>query len=227
MFGIHDVGLFVICGLLLNITPGVDFLYVLGRGAARGFGAGVWAALGIGAGCFVHIVAAALGLSAVLASSASAFTVVKWIGAAYLLYLGIAMLWQSRGLKISLPAAASRTGTSPGGSCATGASRRQTMPQIFWQGFATNVLNPKVALFFLAFVPQFIDAHSPAKVQAFLLLGAIFNTNGTLWNLFVAWAAAFLARRLEAASSIRIWLNRCLGALFIALGVKLALAQRA
>jgi threonine/homoserine/homoserine lactone efflux protein len=232
MFGIHDVGLFVISGLLLNITPGVDFLYVLGRGAARGFGAGVCAALGIGAGCFVHIVAAALGLSAVLASSASAFTAVKWIGAAYLLYLGMAMLWQSRGVKSSLPAAAPPTSTLPatisaGGISATSASRQSTMLRIFWQGFGTNVLNPKVALFFLAFVPQFIDAHSPTKVQAFLLLGAIFNTNGTLWNIFVAWAAAFLARRLEAASGIRNWLNRCLGALFIALGMKLALAQRA
>jgi threonine/homoserine/homoserine lactone efflux protein len=217
MFGIHDLGLFVICGLLLNITPGVDFLYVLGRGAARGFGAGVWAALGIGAGCFVHIVAAALGLSAVLASSASAFTVVKWFGAAYLFYMGITMLRQRSGRSSSLHAGAS----------APGASRRQTMPQIFWQGFATNVLNPKVALFFLAFVPQFIDAHSPTTVQAFLLLGAIFNINGTLWNIFVAWAAASLARRLEAAWRIRIWLNRCLGALFIALGMKLALAQRA
>jgi len=210
MFGIHDLGLFVISGLLLNITPGVDFLYILGRGAARGFGAGVWAAFGVGAGCFVHIFAAALGLSAVLASSASAFTVVKWIGAAYLLYMGISMLKQRAGLPLSLP-------SGPG---------QQSNVEVFWQGFATNVLNPKVALFFLAFVPQFIDVHSPTKVQAFLVLGAIFNTNGTLWNIFVAWAAAFLARRLEAASRIRLWLNRCLGTLFVALGVKLALADR-
>jgi threonine/homoserine/homoserine lactone efflux protein len=210
MFGIHNLGLFVISGLLLNITPGVDFLYVLGRGASRGFTAGVWAALGIGAGCFVHILAAALGLSAVLASSASAFTVVKWIGAAYLLYMGISMLRQRAGLKFSLP-------TAP---------QQQSTAQVFWQGFATNVLNPKVALFFLAFVPQFIDAHSPTKVAAFLLLGALFNINGTVWNIFVAWASGFLARQLEAASSIRLWLNRCLGAMFVALGIKLALADR-
>jgi threonine/homoserine/homoserine lactone efflux protein len=210
MFGIHNLGLFVISGLLLNITPGVDFLYVLGRGASRGFTSGVWAALGIGAGCFVHILAAALGLSAVLAASASAFTVVKWIGAAYLLYMGISMLRQRAGLKFSLPTAL----------------QRQSFAQVFWQGFATNVLNPKVALFFLAFVPQFIDVHSPTKVQAFLLLGAIFNINGTIWNIFVAWASAFLARQLEAASRIRLWLNRCLGAMFVALGIKLALADR-
>ncbi|MGH8137109.1 MAG: LysE family translocator [Steroidobacteraceae bacterium] len=210
MSGVHDLELFVISGLLLNFTPGVDFLYVLGRGASLGFVAGVWAALGIGAGCFVHILAAALGLSAVLASSAGAFTVVKWIGAAYLLYMGVSMLRQRGGLKMALPAA----------------SRQTSMAHVFWQGFMTNVLNPKVALFFLAFVPQFIDAHSPAKVQAFLLLGALFNTTGTIWNVFVAWAAAFLARQMDAASRIRLWLNRCLGALFVGLGVKLALAQR-
>jgi threonine/homoserine/homoserine lactone efflux protein len=216
MFGTHNLGLFILSGLLLNITPGVDFLYVLGRGASRGFIAGVWAALGIGAGCFVHIFAAALGLSAVLATSASTFTIIKWIGAAYLVYMGISMLRQRAGLKFTIPAS----------SGAAAPTRPQSLSQIFWQGFATNALNPKVALFFLAFVPQFIDVQSPTKVAAFLLLGAIFNINGTLWNVFVAWASAFLARRLEAASHIRLWLNRTLGAVFIALGVKLALANR-
>ena len=210
MFGIHDLALFIASGLLLNITPGVDFLYVLGRGATRGFGAGVWAALGIGAGCFVHITAAALGLSALLAASATAFTAVKWIGAAYLVYMGVSMLRQRGRVGLSLPQT----------------SEPRSMQQVFAQGFATNVLNPKVALFFLAFVPQFIDAHSPTKVQAFLVLGTIFDTTGTLWNIFVAWVSAFLARRLEVASRAGLWLNRCLGALFVALGVRLALSQR-
>jgi threonine/homoserine/homoserine lactone efflux protein len=212
MSGVHDLGLFVVAGVLLNLTPGVDFLYVLGRSTTRGFIAGVWAALGIGAGCFVHIAAAALGLSAILASSATAFTVVKWIGAAYLIYVGIGMM-AKRGAAVPAPVVDSRAPSD-------GA-------RIFWQGFATNVLNPKVALFFLAFVPQFIDIHSPSKVQAFLLLGTIFNTTGTLWNLFVAWSSASLARRLDVASRVGRWLNRTLGAMFIALGVKLALTERA
>jgi threonine/homoserine/homoserine lactone efflux protein len=212
MSGVHDLGLFVVAGVLLNLTPGVDFLYVLGRSTTRGFIAGVWAALGIGAGCFVHIAAAALGLSAILASSATAFTVVKWIGAAYLIYVGIGMM-AKRGAAVPAPVVDSRAPSD-------GA-------RIFWQGFATNVLNPKVALFFLAFVPQFIDIHSPSKVQAFLLLGTIFNTTGNLWNLFVAWSSASLARRLDVASRVGRWLNRTLGAMFIALGVKLALTERA
>ncbi len=208
MFGTHDLLLFIISGLLLNITPGVDFIYVLSRGAAQGFRAGVWASLGIGAGCFVHIVAAALGLSAILATSAMAFTVVKWIGAAYLVYVGISML-RSR-------ASVTQIDALPQSSAS----------KIFWQGFLTNVLNPKVALFFLAFVPQFIDAASPTKVSAFLFLGVIFNLNGTLWNIFVAWISARLLGHLGAASSVGVWINRTLGAFFIGLGVKLALSER-
>lgn len=215
MYGTHDLTLFVLSGLLLNIAPGVDFLYVLSRAASRGTLAGVWAALGIGLGCFVHVSFAALGLSAILASSAMAFTVVKWVGAAYLIYVGISMLRQKGGFNLVLEGA--------------GAARvsRPACGRIFWQGFLTNVLNPKVALFFLAFVPQFIEVSSTTKVQAFLLLGMIFNTTGTLWNLFVAWAAGFLARRLQLASRVGVWLNRSLGAMFIALGVRLGLSSRA
>jgi threonine/homoserine/homoserine lactone efflux protein len=212
MFGTHDLALFIISGLLLNIAPGVDFLYVLSRAASRGTVAGVWAALGIGLGCFVHISFAALGLSAILASSAAAFTAVKWIGAAYLIYVGISMLRQRGGAMLALSQPAQQ-GISPAHA------------RIFWQGFLTNVLNPKVALFFLAFVPQFIDAGSPTKVQAFLMLGAIFNTTGTAWNLFVAWAAGLLTKRLQLASRFGLWMNRSLGALFIALGIRLGLSS--
>lgn len=210
MFGTHDLALFVVSGLLLNITPGVDFLYVLGRGSTQGFRAGLWASLGIGAGCFVHVIAAALGLSAVLATSAAAFTAVKMLGAAYLLYLGIGMLFAKRAAPAELTVLPR-----------AGAAR------IFWQGFLTNVLNPKVALFFLAFVPQFIDADSPSKVAAFIFLGVVFNTNGTLWNIFVAWMSARLLGQLREASRWSLWINRTLGAFFFSLGVKLALSERA
>ena len=210
MFGTQDLFLFVVSGLLLNITPGPDVLYIVGRSAAQGFKAGVWAAFGIGAGCFMHIFAAALGLSAILATSAMAFTIVKWAGAAYLVYIGVSILLTRRAASaapvVALPAA------SP--------------TKIFWQGFLTNVLNPKVALFFLAFVPQFIDAGSPTKVMAFVFLGVVFNVNGTLWNIFVAWMSAWLLGHLTGASRLGLWLNRVLGGLFVGLGVKLALSER-
>src|SRR5512144_2932473 len=137
MLGTHDLGWFVVAGLLLNVAPGVDFLSIVSRARAHGFAAGVWAALGVGAGCIVHMLAAALGLSAILATSSLAFGIVKLVGAAYLIALGVSMLWKSKPVtteRVPLAAAATR-------------------PEIFAKGLLTNVLNPKVALFFLAFVP--------------------------------------------------------------------------
>lgn len=210
MFGTQDLLLFVIAGLLLNITPGPDVLYIVGRSSTQGFMAGMWAALGIGAGCFVHITAAALGLSAILTTSAIAFAAMKWIGAIYLAYLGISLLLARR---------------DP--STTTAKPIPPAMPTtIFWQGFLTNALNPKVALFFLAFVPQFIDASSPDKIAAFLFLGMVFNVNGTLWNIFVAWMSARLLARLTAVADVSVWLNRILGGVFLSLGVKLAFSER-
>ena len=168
MFGTHDLWLFVLSGFLLNITPGPDTLYIVGRGSTQGWRAGAFAALGIGAGTLVHISAAALGLSAILAASATAFVAVKFIGAAYLLYLGISLI-RSAGVSQSSPGAA--------------LVRPASILSIFVQGFLTNVLNPKVALFFLAFLPQFVGSEASSKPLAFLLLGAIFDVNGTIWNL--------------------------------------------
>ncbi len=210
MPGIHDLLLFVVSGLLLNITPGVDTLYVVGRGTTQGFRAGVIAALGIGAGCCVHTLAAALGLSAILAASATAFTVVKWIGAAYLVWLGIALL---------------RSGPR-GNRRAAAPPPAASMRKIFAQGFLTNVLNPKVALFFLAFLPQFIDGDAPRKALAFLFLGFVFVVNGTLWNVFVAWSAASFGRRL-AGGAATAWLDRAIGGVFVYLGIRLALVEGA
>jgi RhtB (resistance to homoserine/threonine) family protein len=210
VFGTHDLVLFVVAGLLLNVTPGADTLYIVGRGAAQGRRAGVLAALGVGAGCCVHMVAAALGLSAILAASATAFTVVKLAGAAYLVWLGICLL------RSSLRDAAAAAAPAP----------QAPAHRVFVQGLVTNVLNPKVALFFLAFLPQFIDADAPSKVLAFLFLGLVFNVNGTLWNLLLAFASASLARRLRAGGRGTRWLERAAGMLFIGLGAKLALAER-
>jgi threonine/homoserine/homoserine lactone efflux protein len=209
MFGTHDLLLFVAAGLLLNITPGPDMLYVVGRSTTQGVTAGAAAALGIGAGCLVHILAAALGVSAVIAASATAFTVLKLCGAAYLLYVGLSLLF-------------SRPSTQT--SAITPLMTPSSNSSIFMQGFLTNALNPKVALFFLAFVPQFISAGSTQQTMAFLFLGLVFNLNGTLWNLCVAWITAKAGARLRSSRFIA-WMNRCIGTLFVFLGVKLALAK--
>ena len=210
MFGTHDLWLFVLSGFLLNIAPGPDTLYIVGRSSTQGWRAGAIAALGIGAGTLVHICAAALGLSAILAASATAFTAVKIIGAAYLLYVGISLI-RSAGASESSPRAI--------------AVRQASMRAIFVQGFLTNVLNPKVALFFLAFLPQFVASDAGSKALAFLFLGGIFDFNGTLWNLFVAWSAARLSSSLAPSAAFRRWFNRCVGGLFILIGIRLALAH--
>jgi threonine/homoserine/homoserine lactone efflux protein len=207
MLGIHDLPLFVMSGLLLNITPGADSLYIATRSATQGLKAGVAAALGIGAGCFVHILAAALGLSAILAASSTAFAIVKYAGAAYLVYVGISLL-------LSRPADARDAKPVAMAPIRT----------IFAQGFLTNVLNPKVALFFLAFVPQFIDPSSANKALAFIVLGAIFNLNGTIWCLFLAWATV-RASSFSVGRRFGIWLNRAVGAVFVLLGARLALSK--
>ena len=209
MLGIHDLPLFIISGLLLNIMPGPDSLLIMTRSATQGWRAGCAAALGIGTGTLVHIFAAALGLSAVLATSATAFTVVKLVGAAYILYMAVGLLRSRRQdgeLKpLALPALPYRT--------------------IFAQGFLTNVLNPKVAIFFLAFVPQFISADAPNKALAFIVLGCIFNFNGMLWCGALSLATAKASARIKLSPAVSLWLNRVTGGLFVWLGVKLALAK--
>lgn len=209
MLGTHDLWLFVLSGLLLNITPGPDTLYIVGRSSTLGLRAGAVAALGIGSGVLVHLCAAALGLSAILAASATAFTVVKIIGAVYLVYVGISLL-RSKNSPSSPPALARR----PIG-----------LRGIFIQGFLTNALNPKVALFFLAFLPQFVAADAPSKPLAFLILGAIFDFNGTIWNLFIAWSTARLNARLAGGGHMKRWFNRCVGCVFISIGLRLALVH--
>ena len=205
--GIHDLPLFVAAGLLLNITPGADMALIGARSAAQGFRSGAAAALGVGAGCFVHVGAGALGLSALIASSATAFTVLRWIGAAYLVWLGIGLL---RGSAAS-PAA------DGNGQRVTISTRRS-----FAQGFLTNALNPKVALFFLAFLPQFIDSSAANKALAFVVLGVVFAFNGTLVNVAFAAVVARVRGAVSSRASIGRWLGRGVGALFIALGVRLA-----
>jgi threonine/homoserine/homoserine lactone efflux protein len=203
--GVHDLPLFVAAGLLLNVTPGADLALIGARSAGQGFRSGAAAALGVGAGCFVHVAAAALGLSALIASSATAFTVLRWVGAAYLVWLGIGLL---RG-----PAGA---GSAVAPSPASGARRS------FVQGFLTNALNPKVALFFLAFLPQFIDANAPNKGWAFVALGTVFAFNGTIVNVAFAALVTQMRRTFAGPRSIGRWVSRGVGALFVALGVRLA-----
>jgi threonine/homoserine/homoserine lactone efflux protein len=210
MLGIHDLWLFIISGLILNVTPGPDTAYIVGRSAQFGWRGGAAAALGIGTGCLVHVFACAIGLSALLTASATAFTLVKWAGAAYLCFIGIRMLL---------------TRTSEAANAPALRDSVASLSKVFWQGALTNVLNPKVALFFLAFLPQFVDAEAPHKALAFLALGLIFIFNGTLWCLGVAAFAARTARQVRQSGRAMSWINRALGGMFVYLGARIALLQ--
>jgi RhtB (resistance to homoserine/threonine) family protein len=205
MFGIHDFGLFLAAGVLLNLTPGPDTVYILGRSIAQGREAGVASALGICVGSIFHTCAAALGLSAILATSTVAFVAIKLLGGAYLIFLGIELLLDRR-RQLSLPSNFSQ----------------RTSAAAFQQGVLTNVLNPKVALFFLAFLPQFIDPATNSKILAFVTLGFTFVTTGTIWCLILAWFASSFSDRLRANPTITAWLNRAVGSLFVFVGLRLA-----
>lgn len=209
---------FVAAGLLLNLTPGPDVLYIVTNASRSGARAGVVAALGITAGCFVHIFAGALGVSALMAASSTAFTALKWAGAAYLVYVGARMLL------VRAPVAQEVDATKLIADCAR-ITWAIGLKCIFFRGFWTNALNPKVALFFLAFVPQFIAPDVANKPLAFLLLGLLFNFNGLWVNVGWAVTAAWMSSRVRAVRAGMHWLERAAGLMFIGFGIRLAFSD--
>ena len=205
MLDLSTILIFSAAALLLSITPGPDMLYIIARSVGQGRGAGLVSILGIYTGVVVHI--AVLGLSALLASSALAFSVVKYLGAAYLIYLGVRTLMGSREEVGKLELS------------------RATSYKIFYQGMITNVLNPKIALFFLAFLPQFVNPESGAVGTQILLLGLLFVVNGALVDVAVALLAGALGNWLKAKTvfwQAQRWFT---GTVFIALGIGTAFAD--
>jgi threonine/homoserine/homoserine lactone efflux protein len=208
--------LFVAAGLVLNLTPGPDVLYIVSNALRSGKRAGMAAALGTSAGVFVHIFAATIGVSALLVASSAAFTALKWLGAAYLVYVGARLLLSRADGAMVLEAASAQSARLEG---------QFDAGKVFLQGFWTNALNPKVALFFLAFLPQFIGPGVHNKPLAFFLLGLLFNFNCLWVNLGWATTAAWLSRSVGVVQQTLAWLDKLAGALFIAFGLKLALTD--
>ena len=204
MFGIINYKLFILSGILLNITPGADTLYILGRGISQGRKSAIISALGISAGCLVHTILAAFGLSAILEKSIFAFNIVKWIGALYLIYLGI------KSFKIKEIVFENVENTQVISS-----------KKIFLEGVVTNVLNPKVALFFLSFLPQFISTNNNYGFIPFLILGFTFIITGTLWGLILSFSSSIMTNAMKKNRNISSRLNKITGIVFITLGIKL------
>ena len=210
MIAMEHLGLFLVAGVVLNLTPGPDVLYIVSQALRGGVRPGLVAALGITAGCFVHVAAAALGVGALLTASAMAFNALKWVGAAYLVWVGCRLLWRQ---------ASSDSNAVLSASVTPGVSALKT---VFFNGFMTNVLNPKVALFFLAFVPQFIPAQASDPALTFVVLGCLFNLNGMIICMAWALAASWLAQHARVVQQGMHWLDRLAGVLFVGFGLKLA-----
>jgi threonine/homoserine/homoserine lactone efflux protein len=208
MFDPQALLLFVIAGLVLNLTPGPDLLYITARSLGQGWRAGAASSFGIAAGCLVHTAAAALGISVLLAASPLAYDVLRLAGAAYLIWLGV------QALRRRAPTAA------------VAALPADSLRRVFWQGFATNVLNPKVALFFLAFLPQFADPARGAFALQVLVLGLVFIANGLWVCLLVARCAAAMADWARRKAGAMDWIQRGSGALLVGLGLHLAINGR-
>lgn len=209
MISLDDFLLFAFASLVLNITPGNDMLYVATRSASQGVKAGIVSALGIAGGCIVHLLAAVIGLSAIIANSATAFDIIKYIGAAYLIYLGIKSFLSNQN-KFSI----------------NNAIEKKPLSKLFWQGVFTNVLNPKVALFFLAFLPQFIHPEKGNAPLQILLLGLWFNFSGTIVNIIIAMLFGKLGNWLGDKQAFIKWQNKITGLLLVGLGIKVALSSR-
>lgn len=205
MFGTQHFFTFLLAGIALNLTPGQDTLYIIGRSLAQGRTAGIVSALGIGSGCAIHITASAIGLYSLLALFPVVFTAICWSGAVYLIYLGV-MTWIRRNSNMPDFKFA---GTSEGRWA------------IYRQGMTTNLLNPKIALFFLAFLPQFIDPVSNFGFLSFLFLGFAFLFTGTIWCLVVAICASTVADTLRKNEKIQLGFEYFTSLLFIGLGISI------
>jgi RhtB (resistance to homoserine/threonine) family protein len=206
---IENFWVFALAALLLNLTPGNDMLYVAARSASQGVKAGIVSALGIMVGCMVHIVAAVIGLSAIIAQSAIAFDIIKYLGAAYLVYLGVrSVLSKKKSFEIKKQV------------------KQLSFKKLFWQGVITNILNPKVALFFLAFLPQFININNNNTYWQILFLGTWFDVGGTLVNIVVAILFGRIGQWLSQSPRFVEWQERITGAMLIGLGIKVALSSK-
>lgn len=198
--------LFVFASIILCIVPGPDMIFLLSRTLAQGKKAGIAAAIGINVGAYLHLFAAVLGISAILASSAYAFTIIKWLGAAYLVYIGIKILVSKQGTVI----------------IDERDIKKQNLRKIYWQGFLSDALNPKVAIFFLAFLPQFVSPASENRTSQILFLGITVNVIAIIINLVLVYFSSTLTSRLRENTAISRWLNKIMGSIFILLGLRLA-----
>lgn len=209
MIGIEHLGVYLITALLFIITPGIDTVFVLNKSIGQGKTAGIFATLGVSGGIIVHTLFAALGLSAILAQSATAFLIIKYLGATYLIYLGIRKLYSKKSTQLN---------TQP--------EQKLSNQQHFLSGLISNTLNPKVALFFLSFFPQFIKPSAINSPQPFIILGLIYVGIGIVWFLILTYFSAMFSKKMTQNVRFNHWLNRVSGLVFVLMGIRIALSKK-
>lgn len=203
MYGIVNYEVFLLTGILLNLIPGADTMYIVGRSISQGRKAGVYSVFGIISGSLIHTLLVAFGLSIILTKSILVFNIIKLVGVIYLIYLGIKMLLDKTNASIS-----------------ASESQKENLRKIYIQGMLTSLTNPKVSLFFIAFLPQFIDTKNSSPIP-FIILGLTFSITGLLWCLFIAYFSSYVTRKIKANQRLSTYLNKITGILFIGLGLNL------
>lgn len=206
MFGIENFWLFITTTAILTVTPGPTSLYLVSRSIAQGRKAGVYSSLGINSAVLIHIIAAGLGLSAIIVASATAFAILKYAGALFLIALGIIALLDRKNPFDNEPAAPNSWAGW----------------KIYAQGLLTDLLNPKASLFFLAYFPQFIDQTSEAKLLQVAVLGVSYIVIGILWEMTLVLFATRITKTVRDNPIIAVWMKRVMGGVFIGLGLRLA-----
>lgn len=209
MFGVDSFLTFIVAAVVLTVSPGPDSVYIVSRTVAQGRLIGFLSFWGIYCGAATHVLAAAFGLTAILATSALAFSIVKYVGAAYLIWLGIQAL-RSKGMSLVFDGPVSIT--SPW--------------KVFGQGILVNLLNPKMALFFMSFLPQFVDPSRGGVFLQIVLLGLTTVAVGIIWDAFLVMSADRIAARLRGSRRFTRWMDRVLGSVFVGLGLRLAMQER-
>ncbi len=209
IFGVQNLWLFIVSSIVFVTSPGIDTMLVLNKSMSGGKKAGIYTSLGVSTGILFHTIIGVLGLSLIIAQASYVFTIIKVVGAAYLIYLGIVKLWKQK----------ERITNSQN-------SNQESSKKSYWTGVITNIFNPKVAIFFLAFFPQFIDTNSNAVGISFLFLGSIFMCLTLLWFIIVSTLISLFAPLLTKSKTANKWINRVSGGLFLAMGLKLALTNK-
>lgn len=210
MLGIENLGAFILTAIVLVVTPGIDTIMVLTRSISKGKIAGLYSALGVSLGLIVHTCAATFGLSQILSQSAIAFGIIKYLGAVYLVYIGYKS-FTNRDNQIVIKQAE---------------IKNTEMKHMFFTAFLSDVLNPKIALFFLAFLPQFINSAEIKNPVPYLFLGLILFIITLIWCTFLALSGSGVTRLFNKYKSAENWMNKASGIIFILLGLKVALAEK-